>query len=98
MSPKELKALIKTLRAAGVTHYKTAELEINLAIGSELEKVSKQAKGLPLDAPVEPPKEILHKVEELTSLLKCSDKDLVDRLFPDTFTEAEDAEESSNVN
>ena len=31
MNPKDIKKLIKMLRAEGVTHYKTADLELNLS-------------------------------------------------------------------
>jgi hypothetical protein len=36
------------------------------------------------DAPKADPDPIQHKIEELTSIMKLSDHDLVDRLFPDT--------------
>lgn len=75
MNPKEIKALIKTLRAAGITHYKTPELELSLDPVEPKKRLRK--------AKAEEPTEIKHKVEELTSLLKLSDQDLVDRMFPD---------------
>ncbi len=70
MTVDEVKSLVKTLRECGVTHYKTADIELDL--GPE-----------PMTPDIEPQKEIIHKVEELTSLLKLDDKALVDRLFPD---------------
>ena len=39
---------------------------------------------LPEGVPLEPSEPIKHKVEALTSLLKLSDTDLVDQLFPET--------------
>ncbi len=94
MTPKEIKSLIKTLRAAGVRHYKTPELELNLEPFPE--KVSRETtkaiSKVALDAPYEPDKTPEHKVEELTSLLKLSDTDLVDRLFPDFTDYGEDEE------
>lgn len=101
MSPKEIKALVKMLRMCGVTRYKTPELELDLAGSTQGESTSLLTKtrsvrsgpGQPLvpretaeDKPIE------HKVVEMTSLLKLSDQDLVDRLFPD---HTEDAEEPS---
>lgn len=69
MSPAEIRDLVETLRACGVTHYKDGSLELDLGTAP---------------APIEKEdKEIVHKVQELTSLLKLGDKELVDRLFPD---------------
>lgn len=87
MNLDETKALIEMLRASGITHYKTSEIELN--IGSA--PVSVQP-VIQLDA-LENEKPIPHVVQELTSLLKLSDVDLVDRLFPDT--QKEDGEESA---
>jgi hypothetical protein len=85
MTVEETKALIKTLRECGVTRYKTPEIELDL--GPE---------PIKLDAPSPAPVEIVHKVEERTSLLKLSDSDLVDRLFPD-HTNNESGEESAET-
>lgn len=84
LTPKEIKALVKTLRAAGVLQFKTPDIELSLApiIVPELVK-EPVARPIPLDTSAEEEKPIEHKVVELTSLLKLSDKDLVDRLFPD---------------
>jgi hypothetical protein len=85
MNAIEIKELIKTLRECGVTHYKTAEIELDLGPAP-----------IAIDAPAPAPSpEILHKVEELTSLLKLSDVDLVDRMFPDTQKEAEDTADTN---
>lgn len=75
MTIDEIKALIKTLRECGVTHYKSADLELNLGP----EPV--------VNAPEE--KEIKSKLEHLSSLLRLSDLDLVDQLFP-TLDEAKE--------
>ena len=71
----DLKDLIKTLRAAGVTHYKTADLELTLA---PQEPQRRRRRVTP-----EEEEEIKHKTEEMSSLMKLSDQDLVDRLFPE---------------
>ncbi len=81
MTPAEIKELVQTLRACGVTHYKDGSLELDLG---------------PAPITSEPDqKEIIHKVQNLTSLLKLDDKDLVDRLFPD-YTQQGEAEEPAD--
>lgn len=90
MTLEETKELVKTLRELGVTHYKTSEIELNLLP----EPPKAEPKFLPTVESNEEPQEIKHKVEELTSLLKLSDKDLIDRLFPD-HTDYGDDEEAS---
>lgn len=80
MTPKEIKALVKTLRSCGVTHWKTPEIELNLA---PLAPRETKPKLVPIEAPIVESEKIEHKVEELKSLLKLSDDELVDRLFPE---------------
>lgn len=87
MNPKEIKALIKTLRAAGITHYKTPELELTL------DPIEPKRR---LRAKPDESKEIEHKVEELSSLLKLSDTELVDRMFPDYTTEEDPQQDETN--
>lgn len=94
MTPKEIKTLIKTLRESGVTHYKSKDLELNLTPILEVvprETIKPKAK-VSVENGEDESKEIIHKVEELTSLLKLSDKDLVDRLFPDHTDYGDDEE------
>lgn len=79
MTPKEIKSLIKALRDAGVTYYKTADIELNLA---PVPKEEPRA-ITPVDAPSAAEDPIKHKVEEMVSLLKLSDTELVDQLFPE---------------
>ena len=69
MTPNETKELLAVLRASGVTHYKSPELELTLEVA---------AAPIPQGSP-EPIKE---KLEQMTSLLKLDDVSLVDRLFP----------------
>jgi DNA-binding transcriptional MerR regulator len=81
MTPKELKKLIKTLRAAGVSYYKEGSIELKL--GDEPVKPITQAKAEPVkEITEEEKKEIEHKLEEIKSLMLGSDEDLLDRLFP----------------
>jgi hypothetical protein len=85
MDTKELIELITALKASGVSSYKDEFGREFTFFQQEIHKPT-----VPMDAPVELPAEIEHKVEELTSLLKLSDADLVDRLFPDAQQEDED--------
>lgn len=81
MTPREIKALVKILRAQGVIRFKSADIELEMA---SIERIATRAPKPP--QPVkdpDPDEPIKHKVEELTSLLKLSDADLVDSLFPD---------------
>lgn len=77
MGPKELKALVKTLRSLGVTSYDDGH-GLKLSLTPEPPRKAPKAKLKP-----EKIKEIEHKLEEFTSLMKMDDKSLVDRLFPD---------------
>lgn len=71
MTPVEIMALVETLRNCGVTHYKNGDVELELG-------------PAPIKQDLEPAnKEIIHKVVEMTSLLKLDDNSLVDRLWPD---------------
>jgi hypothetical protein len=74
MSPKDLKKLIKTMRANGITHYKTSELELSL--GPEPLIKAKQLSE-------KEEQEIKHKLEEMTSIMQLDDENLLKRLFPD---------------
>lgn len=77
MNPKDLKSLVKTLRSLGVTSYDDGN-GLKLTLTPELPKPKAKPKLKP-----EKMKEIEHKMEEFTSLMKMDDKSLVDRLFPD---------------
>lgn len=91
MTLDETKALIEMLRASGITHYKTADIELNLGPAPVLPVVSRET--IASNEAETVPGPIPHIVKELTSLLKLSDTDLVDRLFPDTNG---DGEETAN--
>jgi hypothetical protein len=96
MTPKDIKKLIKMLRDSGVTHYKTAELELNLAPLPTKEPKTPLVKAIPLETATEEDKPIEHTEMQLTSLLKLSDVDLLDRLFPDHTKEAEESAIDTN--
>lgn len=76
MSPKDLKDLVKLLRSQGITHYKTNEVELNLT--PDVAKRTRRKRK----TTTEEEQEIKHKLEELTSVMKLSDDDLVERLWP----------------
>jgi hypothetical protein len=71
MDRAELASLLKVLTENGVTHYKTADLEMVLA---PIERM--------VQAPREVEDKIKTKIEEVSSILSMSDTQLVDRMFP----------------
>jgi hypothetical protein len=72
LDSKELKKIAKTMRELGITHLKTADIELNLTdVAPRKASKKEEDKG-----------EIPHVIEELTSLLKLGDADLIERLFP----------------
>ena len=77
MSPKELKALVKTMRSLGVTHFKEGDVELELSPEVPMKQPRRSKKSL------EEEKEIKHKVEQLASVMSLGDEELLDRLFPD---------------
>lgn len=92
---KETERLIKLLKANGISHFKSLEVEIDFGSvsGSVVDSVDhspNHARSRQLDKKVVPPQaappveqHIPHHVNEVQQLLKLSDEDLVDRLFPD---------------
>lgn len=87
MNANEIKELIKTLRECGVTHYKTAEIELDLGPAPVVSDAATNA--------ITP--EIEHKIEQMKSIMNTSDAELLDMLYPDTVP-AEDAEDSVSPN
>lgn len=99
MNAREIKALIKVLRTSGVTRFKSADFEIEMGSSNQGDcanplnsnRLVRSQPPQPIKDP-EPDEPIKHKVEELTSLLKLSDVDLVDSLFPDHSNAADEVE------
>lgn len=98
MTFKETIKLIKAMKSAGVKSYKDGDVELSF------EDASPQTMKLidamndvicepltPIDAPTTEEDPIKHKVEEMVSLMKLNDNELVDRLFPDTQEQEESA-------
>lgn len=78
MTAAETKELIEVLRAAGVIHYKSPELELTLAA---MAPVAAQAPpAAPEAKDVRDP--IKEKIEEMKSVMNMTDNELADRLFP----------------
>lgn len=93
MNLKQTDKLLKLLRSHNVSHFKSLEIEVrleaasvaHLAVVSPLEELPTQAAGVPPNPAAAPPVEntIPHHVNEVAALLKLSDNDLVDRMFPE---------------
>lgn len=99
MTPGEFKRFAKTMRDFGISHFKMGDVEINM--GQDILKetiadkvpTSEVAGSNPaLAATPEEDNIIKHKVEQLESLMKLSDMELVDELFPDETQEHENDE------
>lgn len=101
MTVKGTERLLNLLRAYGVSHFKTPEVEIRIgapplsspdsldAIGSPSPRVS-ETKAPATGAAIPPVQsEIPHHVNEVAALLKLGDNDLVDALFPEGAPPAE---------
>jgi hypothetical protein len=95
IDPKNLRDVCEVLREFNVGYFKTSEIELTMSLSALANKISAPNNSQPKDPEVSPEeeKEIKHKVEELTSLMRLSDTDLVDRLFPD-HTQDQDEEAS----
>lgn len=86
MDSEAIKSIAKTMRDYGISHLKCGDLEIQF--GSATPQVSQAnyfAKPPDDNAASDP---IKHQVEQLNSLMKLSDTELVDKLFPEPKEEA----------
>jgi len=85
MNSKDIKALAKVMQDYGITSLKIGDLELSRPLGEFVSVPVKEPKHfVPVDAPVtEDENPIEHKVEQLKSLMKLNDVELVDQLFPD---------------
>ena len=93
MEAKELKKIAKQMKLLGITHLKTADLELTMA-PEALTKVApiQEPKAAPeKELTPEEQKEIEHKIEQVKALYLGSDEDLLDRLFPVPVEEKESA-------
>lgn len=92
MTPGEFREIVKTMKDFGVSHVKMGDLELTMEASRA--EPAKASISVPVEAPAESSDPIKHKVEQMTSLLKLSDQELVDTLFPD-HTQQDNAEESA---
>ena len=89
MTIQEILELIKLCKANGVTRFKSREISLRFGDTPVVESL-KAVSSVPVSKSSNPgdvlpseAKEIVHHVNEVTSLLRLSDEDLVDKLFPD---------------
>ena len=94
---KDIELIAKSCRDNGVSFLKTDSLEIHFGQVQLPEKHSKLVDKQSYIAPQAKntanqgeDKEIKHKVEEFKSIMKLSDSELVDQLFPDHVDQGED--------
>jgi len=86
MTLEETEKLLGILRANGVTNYKLGTLEIVFA------PVEAKPPITPVDAPIPESDPIKNSVEKMTSLMRLSDTELVESLFPIKTEEEPDEE------
>lgn len=80
MTPGEFREFARTMQEFGISQMKMGDVEIMLGQAPQAQAAPV---SLPLDAPQGQEDPIKHKVEQLSSLLKLDDHQLVDQLFPD---------------
>ena len=90
MDSKELRKVAKVMKDFGITHFKNAEFELSISADVVFDRIAKTRKRR-AKATDEVDEEIQHKIEELNSVMKIGDNDLVDRLFPDHTQDEESA-------
>lgn len=90
MNPNKAEKLFIIMKKYGVTHLKTLELEINMGGGPALPSDELIVPEVKRDEKIPPPQaappveiKIPHHMNEVASLLKLNDNDLVEKLFPD---------------
>lgn len=100
MTPGEFREIVKTMKEFGVSHMKMGKLELTMGNGPLAVHApvnDSYSQGHDSSNPLSPilplesanlPDPIKHKVEEVTSLLKLGDIDLVNRLFPEPTEES----------
>jgi len=82
MTAGEFKEFVKTMREYGVLRFKMGNIEFNMGDLSKKDS-SPTSQSLRKDVLDDASPDIKHKVENLSSLLKLDDMELVDQLFPD---------------
>lgn len=90
MNPSKAEKLFELMKRHGVEHFKTMEVEIRMSSSQSTAPVITPKIEVPESKPVPPlqaipPNEVKipHHLNEVASLLKLNDEQLVDKLFPD---------------
>jgi hypothetical protein len=84
MTPGEFREFARTMREFGLTRAKIGDVVMVMAGAQASDTKPAQVTQQVTQAFVAPEQEpIKHKVEQLASLMKLSDTELVDELFPD---------------
>ncbi len=88
MNPQKTEKIFSLMRQFGVEYLKTSEVEIRmgqinapLSISNPAKQEQKESASAASAPPVEV--QIPHHENEVAKLLKLSDEDLVDRMFPE---------------
>lgn len=94
MTPTEIISILQACQASGVSSIKLEGLEVQFGsaipqMGSSSPVHTPDEVSIPVEISAEEEAEIKHKVEELTSVMKLSDEELIDRLFPEPRDETE---------
>lgn len=84
MTPGEFKEIAKAMHEFGIHSVKMGDVMIL----RESTRASKFTKGLPLPVQDLENDPVKHKIDEMASLMKLSDSELVDQLFPDQSEES----------
>lgn len=91
MKASEFRAIAKAMREFGLSHVKLGDVELTMFHVEHKGSPEKDAPRVPVNAPNEASNPIEHKVEAMASLLKLSDSELVDELFPDHTQDTDEA-------
>jgi hypothetical protein len=87
MKIKELRAIAKVMEECGIVFLKTSDIELHRKFHVErVAEVGEKTIATPIPISVAQSSEIKHTEELLTSVMKLSDTELVDKLFPDHTT------------
>ena len=92
MTIAEIEQLIRLLKTSGVKSFKSKDIKLefepmNALAARAPDSTNKPAPPLQAIPPVT--EEIIHHANEVASLLRLNDEDLVDKLFPDYTQEAQ---------
>lgn len=96
MKASEFKQIAKTMRQYGITRVRMGDAEIEMGgqIGNGHADAAPRA-PVAVNAPTPQSNPIEHKVEQMASLMRLSDVELVDELFPDQTDPGSDDDEDA---